>query len=46
MKRDGEVFMHGTDTRRLKTEDVQIVERLIESARHHAEVHLVLERVH
>ena len=46
MKRDGEVFMHGTDTRRLKTEDVQIVERLIESPRHHAEVHLVLERVH
>ena len=46
MKRDGEVFMHGTDTRHLTTEGLQILERLIESSRHHAEVHLVLERVH
>jgi hypothetical protein len=46
MKRDGEVFMHGTDTRRLTAEGLEIVDRIIESPRHHAEVHLVLERVH
>lgn len=45
MERNGEVFMHGTDTRGLTTDGLQIVDRLIESPRHHAEVHLVLERV-
>ena len=44
MERNGEVFMHGTDTRSLTSDGLQIVDRLIESPRHHAEVHLVMER--
>lgn len=46
MKRNGEMFMHGTDTRRLTSDGQQIVQRVIESPRHRAEVRLVLERVH
>ena len=45
MERNGEVVMHGTDTLSLTTNGLQIVDRLIESPRHHAEVHLVMERV-
>jgi hypothetical protein len=45
LRRNGEAFMHGTDTRSLTTDGLQIVDRLIESPRHHAEVHLVLNRV-
>jgi hypothetical protein len=44
MVRDGEVFMHGTDTRSLTPDGHQILERVIESPRHRAEVRLVLER--
>jgi hypothetical protein len=44
LERNGEVVMHGTDTRSLTTDGLQIVDRLIESQRHHAEVHLVMER--
>ena len=45
MERNGEVVMRGTDARSLTTDGLQIVDRLIESPRHHAEVHLVMERV-
>ena len=45
MERNGEVVMHGTDTRSLTTDGLQIVDRLIESPRHQAEVHLVMGRV-
>jgi hypothetical protein len=45
MQRNGEIVMHGTDTRSLTTDGLQIVDRLIESPRHHAKVHLVMERV-
>lgn len=45
MERNGEVFMHGTDTRSLTTDGLQVLDRLIESPRHRAEVHLVMERV-
>lgn len=45
MLRNGEVFMHGTDTRTLAPEGQQIVERAIESPRHRADVRLVLERL-
>jgi hypothetical protein len=45
MERNGEVVMHDTDTRSLTTNGLQIVDRQIESPRHHAEVHLVMERV-
>ena len=45
MERNGEVVMHGTDTRSLTRDGLQIVDRMIESPRHHAEVHLVMERV-
>ncbi|HEX9110040.1 MAG TPA: hypothetical protein VF845_01075 [Terriglobales bacterium] len=44
MLRDGEVFMHGTDTRSLTADGQQIVERVIESPRHRADVRLVLEK--
>lgn len=46
LTRNGEVFMHGTDTRSITTDGEQIVERIIESPRHQAEVKLVLARVH
>ena len=46
LTRNGEVFMHGTDTRSLTSDGEQIVERVIESPRHQAEVKLVLARVH
>lgn len=46
MERNGEVFMHGTDVRSLTSTGEQILERVIESPRHRAEVRLVLERVH
>ena len=42
--RDGEVFIHGTDTRSLTADGQQIVERVIESPRHRADVRLVLEK--
>lgn len=45
MERNGQVVMHGTDTRSLTTDGLQIVDRLVESPRHHAEVHLVMERL-
>jgi hypothetical protein len=45
MEMNGEVFMHGTDTRSLTTNGLQVLDRLIESPRHRAEVHLVMERV-
>jgi hypothetical protein len=45
IERNGEVVMHGTDTRSLTTNDLQVLDRLIESPRHRAEVHLVMERV-
>jgi hypothetical protein len=45
IERNDEVVIHGTDSRSLTTDDLQIVDRLIESPRHHAEVHLVMERV-
>jgi hypothetical protein len=44
MLRNGELFMHGTDTRSLAPDGQQIVERVIESPRHRADVRLVLER--
>lgn len=45
LTRNGEVFMHGTDTRSITAEGLQIVERRIESQRHKAEVRLVLQRI-
>jgi pimeloyl-ACP methyl ester carboxylesterase len=45
MERNGEIVMHGTDTRSLTTDGLQVVDRLIESPRHHGEVHLVMQRV-
>jgi hypothetical protein len=45
MDRDGQTFMHGTDTRSLTPGGQQIVERLIESPRHKAQVRLVMDRV-
>ena len=45
LERNGEVVMHGTDTRSITTDGLQIVDRLIESPRHHAELHLIMERV-
>ncbi len=44
MKRDGQTFMHGTDTRRLSADGKQILERSIMSAVHRAEIRLVLVR--
>ncbi len=44
MLRNGEEFMHGTDTRSLAPDGQQIVERVIESPRHRADLRLVLER--
>jgi hypothetical protein len=46
LTRNGEVFMQGTDTRSLTSDGRQIVERIIKSPRHQAEVKLVLARVH
>jgi hypothetical protein len=44
MLRNGEEFMQGTDTRSLAPGGQQIVERVIQSPRHRADVRLVLER--
>jgi hypothetical protein len=44
MLRSGEEFMHGTDTHSLAPDGQQIVERVIESPHHRADVRLVLER--
>jgi len=45
LTRNGELVMHGTDTRSINSEGQQIVERVIESPVHKAEVKLVLEKV-
>jgi len=45
MDRDGQTFMHGTDTRSLTPSGQQIVERLIESPRHKAQTRLVMNKV-
>jgi len=45
LKMNGQEVMHGTDTRTLTPDGQQLVDRMIESPRHKAEVHLVLERV-
>lgn len=45
LKMNGQEVMHGTDTRTLTPHGQQLVDRMIESPRHKAEVHLVLERV-
>ncbi len=45
LERNGEIFMHGTDIRTLTSDGHQIVERVIESHRHRAEVRLVLDKV-
>lgn len=45
MERNGEVFMHGTDSRSFTPNGLQVLDRVIESQRHRAEVHLVMERV-
>ena len=42
---NGQEAMHGTDTHTLTPDGNQLVDRIIESPRHKAEVHLVLERV-
>jgi len=44
MKRDGQTFMHGTDTRSLSADGKQILERSIESPVHRAEIRLVMAR--
>jgi len=44
MLRNGEEFMHGTDTHRLGSGEQLIVDRTIESPMHKAEVHLVFDR--
>jgi hypothetical protein len=45
LERNGKVFMHGTDSRTLTSDGHQVVERVIESPRHRAEVRLVLDKV-
>ncbi|MFL6443751.1 MAG: hypothetical protein ACJ713_08065 [Candidatus Sulfotelmatobacter sp.] len=45
MERNGETFMHGTDTRSLTKDGLQVLDRLIESPRHRAEVHLVMQKI-
>jgi hypothetical protein len=44
MQRNGETFMHGTDTHSLAQDGQLMVTRLIESERHRAEALLVLKR--
>ena len=46
MQRNGEMFMHGTDTRNLSPDGHLILKRTIASPSHRAEVMLVLDRVH
>jgi hypothetical protein len=46
MQRNGEVFMQGTDVHSITPDGQLIVNRVIESPRHRAEVRLVLERIH
>ncbi|MFZ0863761.1 MAG: hypothetical protein ABR881_18430 [Candidatus Sulfotelmatobacter sp.] len=46
MERNGEMFMHGTDVHSITSDGQLIVNRVIESPRHRAEVRLVLQRVH
>lgn len=46
MMRNGEEFMHGSDTRSITSEGLQVLERKIESQQHKAEVRLVMEKVH
>jgi hypothetical protein len=45
MERNGETFMNGTDTRSLTKDGLQVLDRLIESPRHRAEVHLVMQKI-
>jgi hypothetical protein len=46
MQRNGEMFMQGTDVHGITPDGQLIVNRVIESPRHRAEVRLVLERIH
>lgn len=45
MQRNGETFMHGTDTRSLNLDGSLILKRIIESPSHRAEVVLVFDKV-